>query len=41
MGQTVGKQVERKYPKPLIFEKLSNEDTPKVDFYQDPMEFIT
>jgi len=40
MGQTVGKQVEWKYPKPLIFDKIDLSKERKVDFHSDPMEFI-
>lgn len=40
MGQTVGKQVERKYSKSLIFEKLRFSDLEEIKFEEDPMKFI-
>lgn len=40
MGQTVGKQVERKKPKAIIFEKPPKFSLNYEDFYSDPMKFI-
>lgn len=40
MGQTAGKQVERKTNKPLIWEKIKFGTDFEVNFNEDPMRFI-
>lgn len=40
MGQTVGKQVERKKPKAIIFEKPPKATMNYDEFYQNPLGFV-